>query len=102
MRADTYGYSQCVTAVSSFKEISRRMFGMAEKRHVNNIFNSIVLQLISYVQESKEDARSGIQTRVTEGSLKVSERSIIHTHVRLTFLNISALGFQMSNPGWCC
>jgi hypothetical protein len=59
MRAYAYGYRQWVTSVSSFKEISRRLFGMAEEHHVNNILKSIVLHSVNLL-------RSGIKGRCTK------------------------------------
>jgi len=45
--------------VFSFKEISRRLFGMAEEHHVNNILKSIVLHSVNLL-------RSGIKGRHTK------------------------------------
>jgi hypothetical protein len=59
MRADAYGYRKWVTSVPSFKEISRRLFGMAEEHHVNNILKSIVLHSVNLL-------RSGIKGRRTK------------------------------------
>jgi hypothetical protein len=58
MRADAYGYRQCVTSVSSFKEISRRLFGMAEEHHVNNIFTSIMLHSVNLLRSGIKGGRT--------------------------------------------
>jgi hypothetical protein len=99
MAADTYGYSHCVTAVSYFKEISLRLFWMAEKHHVNNIFNSIVLQRVNLIRSGMKGGRTKWDSNPCNREQSKSEWTKHYSHA--SEANISqylCLGFPDVQP----
>lgn len=82
MRADAFGYRHCVTSVSSFKEISRRLFGMAEKHHVNNIFNSIALHSVHLLRSEIKGGRTKWDSNPCNRGQSKGECTKHFSHVR--------------------
>ena len=82
MRADAYGYKQCVTSVSSFKVISRWLFGMSEKHHVNNIFKSIVLQSVNLLRSGIKGGRTKWNSNPCNRGQSKGEWTKYYSHAR--------------------